>query len=113
MVVTPHLEDVWGSGGIVPPFLTSALDGGEWPALLPCRFTLRGKTPRFLVGRMLDEPQGQSGRYGEEKSLFPLTRMEPQLLGTPPRSLVPMSTELSWLPVILCDLYKQLHYIYV
>jgi hypothetical protein len=23
-------EDVWGSGGIAPPFLTSALDEGEW-----------------------------------------------------------------------------------
>jgi hypothetical protein len=25
-------EGVWGSGGIAPPFLTSALDGGEWSA---------------------------------------------------------------------------------
>jgi hypothetical protein len=23
-------EDIWGSGGIAPPFLTSALDEGEW-----------------------------------------------------------------------------------
>jgi hypothetical protein len=23
-------EDVWGSEGIAPPFLTSALDGSEW-----------------------------------------------------------------------------------
>lgn len=22
--------DVWGSGGIVPPFFTSAMDGSEW-----------------------------------------------------------------------------------
>jgi hypothetical protein len=29
----------WGSGGIAPPFLTSALDGGEWSASRPCRFT--------------------------------------------------------------------------
>jgi hypothetical protein len=27
-----------GSGGIAPPFLTSALDGGEWSASRPCRF---------------------------------------------------------------------------
>jgi hypothetical protein len=28
-----------GSGGIAPPFLISALDGGEWSASRPCRFT--------------------------------------------------------------------------
>jgi hypothetical protein len=28
-------EDVWGSGGIAPPFLISALDGGEWSAWRP------------------------------------------------------------------------------
>jgi hypothetical protein len=26
----PHHEDVLGSGGIAPSFLTSALDGAEW-----------------------------------------------------------------------------------
>jgi hypothetical protein len=29
---------MWGSGGIAPSFLTSALDGGEWSASRPCRF---------------------------------------------------------------------------
>jgi hypothetical protein len=28
----PHHEDIWGSGGIAPPLLTSTLDGGEWLA---------------------------------------------------------------------------------
>jgi hypothetical protein len=28
-------EDVWGSGGIAPSFLTSALVGGEWSSLPP------------------------------------------------------------------------------
>jgi hypothetical protein len=28
-----------GSGGIAPPFLTSALDGGEWSASRADRFT--------------------------------------------------------------------------
>jgi hypothetical protein len=32
-------EDVWGSGGTVPPFLTTALDGGEWSASRPGRLT--------------------------------------------------------------------------
>jgi hypothetical protein len=29
----------WGSGGIAPRFLTSALDGGEWSASGTSRFT--------------------------------------------------------------------------
>jgi hypothetical protein len=35
----PRHEDVWGSGDIAPPFLTLALDGGEWSASCPSRFT--------------------------------------------------------------------------
>jgi hypothetical protein len=31
-------EDTWGSGGIAPPFLTSALERGEWSASRPGRF---------------------------------------------------------------------------
>jgi hypothetical protein len=37
--VVPGLEDMWGSGGIVPLFLTSALDGNEWLASRPDCFT--------------------------------------------------------------------------
>jgi hypothetical protein len=33
----PRYEDVRGSGGITPPFLTSALDGSEWSASCPGR----------------------------------------------------------------------------
>jgi hypothetical protein len=36
-------EDTWGTGGIAPSFLTSALDGGEWSVSRPSRFTPRGK----------------------------------------------------------------------
>jgi hypothetical protein len=32
-------KHAWGSGGIVPPFLTSAQGGNEWSASRPCRFT--------------------------------------------------------------------------
>jgi hypothetical protein len=28
-------EDIWGSSGAAPSFLTSALHGGEWSALTP------------------------------------------------------------------------------
>jgi hypothetical protein len=35
----------WGSGGIAPPFLTSALDGGEWSASRPCCFIPGERAP--------------------------------------------------------------------
>jgi hypothetical protein len=35
---TSRHEDVWESGGVAPPFLTSSLDGGEW-SIRPCRST--------------------------------------------------------------------------
>jgi hypothetical protein len=41
-------EDVCESEGIAPPFLTSVLDGGEWLASCPCRFT-SGKEPPVLI----------------------------------------------------------------
>jgi hypothetical protein len=39
---------VWGSGGIAPPFLTSALDGGEWSASRPGRY-IPGKKPLVSI----------------------------------------------------------------
>jgi hypothetical protein len=41
----PRHEDVWGTGGIAPSFLTSALDGGEWSASNPGRFTPGERAP--------------------------------------------------------------------
>jgi hypothetical protein len=35
----PRYEDVPESRSIAPPFLTLAVDGGEWSASRPCRFT--------------------------------------------------------------------------
>jgi hypothetical protein len=35
---------VW-IGGIAPPFLTSAIDGGEWSPSRPCRFTFGESAP--------------------------------------------------------------------
>jgi hypothetical protein len=37
-----------GSGGTAPSFLTSELDGGEWSASRPGRFT-PGKEPPVLI----------------------------------------------------------------
>jgi hypothetical protein len=44
---------------IVPPFLISALDGGEWLA----------SRPRYPLDRTLSGPQSRSGPLGEEKNL--------------------------------------------
>jgi hypothetical protein len=35
------MKAYWGSGGIDPRIMTSALDGGEWLASRPCRFAPR------------------------------------------------------------------------
>jgi hypothetical protein len=43
-------EDICGSGGIAPPFLTSALDWGERSAWSPCRFTPGERAPGGRVG---------------------------------------------------------------
>jgi hypothetical protein len=58
-------------GGIDPPVLTLALDGGEWSASCPWHFTLR-ETARYSMYRRLGGSQNQSGHYEEEKNLLPL-----------------------------------------
>jgi hypothetical protein len=37
--------ETWGSGGIAPPFLTSALEGVEWSAPRPSRVTRGERAP--------------------------------------------------------------------
>jgi hypothetical protein len=44
-----------GSGGIGPPFFTSALYGGEWSASCPCSSTSWGNSPRYPLDRRLGE----------------------------------------------------------
>jgi hypothetical protein len=39
------MKAYWGSGGVVPLSLTSALQGGEWSASRPGRFTPRERDP--------------------------------------------------------------------
>jgi hypothetical protein len=86
--------DVWGSGGIDPPFLTSALDSGEWPASCSCRFTPRERAPdtHWIGGRMA--PRAGLGRCGVETNLLPLPGIEPR--PSSPSPIIP--TELSRLP---------------
>jgi hypothetical protein len=38
-IEAPRQEDLWGSGGLAPTFLTSALDGGKWSVSHLVRFT--------------------------------------------------------------------------
>jgi hypothetical protein len=59
----------WGSGGIAPPFLTSALDGGVWSASGPCSFTPGERAP---VTHSIGDCVGpRTGLDVVEKSLDP------------------------------------------
>jgi hypothetical protein len=58
--------------------LTSALDGGEWPALRFSHFTLGRSLSRYLFCRSLIGPQSHSERYEEGKTLLPLPGNKPQ-----------------------------------
>jgi hypothetical protein len=75
-------------------FLTSALDGSEWSAWGPGRFSPR-KGPRYPLGRKLGGPKSRSIRGGEEKiKSVPLPGIEPSRRA---RGLVTILTEISLL----------------
>jgi hypothetical protein len=84
-------EDVWGSGGIVLPFFTSALKGA--PAAFPQRIRCIGDRAETHI---------RSGHYGEGNNFLHLSGNEPQLLRHPARSLVSIPTELSRMVSGLC-----------
>jgi hypothetical protein len=65
------------SGGIAPPFLISALDGDEWSALRPCRFT-PGETAPFphCIGGWMGPRSCLSAM--ERRKILPLLGIEPQ-----------------------------------
>jgi hypothetical protein len=57
-------------------FLTLALDGGEWSASRPGRFTPRERAPgTHWIGGWVG-PQSHSGHSGEEKNSQPLPQIE-------------------------------------
>jgi hypothetical protein len=68
MCLISHV-DIWESGGIAPPFLTSALDEGEWSVSRPGLFIPGEIDPRYPLDRRLVGPDNRSGRYEEEKNL--------------------------------------------
>jgi hypothetical protein len=57
--------------GTAPLFLTSALDGNEWPVSRHGPFTPGGKSSRYLLDRRLGGPQGLPTRCGVEINLAP------------------------------------------
>jgi hypothetical protein len=65
----PRQEDVWRSGGIALPFLTSALHEGEWSASGYCLSVPRGKSIRFPLDKRVNGPQFRSGLHLIKKYL--------------------------------------------
>jgi hypothetical protein len=61
-----------GSGSIAPPFFTWALDGGEWSASRPRRFTPRGSAPG--THRRLGEPRANLDAVEKKKSCTAVNR---------------------------------------
>jgi hypothetical protein len=64
-----------GGGCIVPPFLTSAQDGGE-RLHIPSTVTT-GKDPQYLLIRWLGWPNTLFGRNGEKKTLASIENRTP------------------------------------
>jgi hypothetical protein len=91
-------EDIWDSGGIAPPFMTSALDrvSGQLHALAALPM---GKEPVVPTDCRLGGPRSWSGRYGEEKILAPAKNWTPTI------QPITILTELSWL--LTWKLYRQ------
>jgi hypothetical protein len=64
----PRDRDVWRCGGISPPFITSALDGDEWPASCPGRFIPGERPPACTLDRGPGRPR--AGPDAVEKGKF-------------------------------------------
>jgi hypothetical protein len=68
-----------GSGGIVPPFLTS--EQMEVKCGLYGLATLAaGRSIHFLFNRRMDMPQSWFGRFGEEINFLPLLLFKPKII---------------------------------
>jgi hypothetical protein len=68
----PCHEDIWGSRGIAPPFLTSTLDVSEWSCSRPCRFTPRERGPStHWIGGWVG-PRAGLDALEKKKKILPL-----------------------------------------
>jgi hypothetical protein len=70
-----HEDNIWGNGGIVPPFSTSALDGREGSASRP--LYPQEKNTRYPLDGRLDALQSRPGRYKEKENLVPAGNRTP------------------------------------
>jgi hypothetical protein len=62
-----------GSRGTALPFLTSAIDGGEWSASCPGRFTFVERAPgSHWIGGWVGPTVGLDAVGSKEKSLTPI-----------------------------------------
>jgi hypothetical protein len=67
----------WGSGGIAPPFLTLALDGGEQSASQPGHFTPRERMPGTnWIGGWVGPRAGLDAVH--KRKILPMLGTEPQ-----------------------------------
>jgi hypothetical protein len=87
-LIKHHAMRKCGSGGIAPPFLTSALGGGEWSASRPGPAP-RGKSPRYPFDRRLVGPTAGLSAVQKRKISYPAGK---QTLAVQP---VAIPTELS------------------
>jgi hypothetical protein len=71
------MKTYWGSGGIAPPFLTSALDGGEWSFSRTGRFTPGERSPGTLWRGGWVSPRAGLDAVEKEKML-PIPGIEPR-----------------------------------
>jgi hypothetical protein len=79
------MKTYWGGWGITPAVLTSQLDGSEWSAPYPGRFT----HSTHCIGGWVGLSQSRCCRVG--KNLLPLPGTEPRLSSPQP---IAVSTEL-------------------
>jgi hypothetical protein len=89
----PCHEDVCGNGSMAPRFLTSAIDGGEWPSSCPGRFTPGERAPRYPLDRSWVGPRDGLGA-GVQKNLLAPPEIESRPSSPQPADI---PTELSWL----------------
>jgi hypothetical protein len=86
---------VWESGGIAPPFLTLALDGGEWVTFTPLPLYSQGNSIRYQMYRRFWRASDRLDVMEKRQQSFPYQESNSRLLGCPVHSAVAIPIELS------------------
>jgi hypothetical protein len=79
----PHHSGEWGNEEIAPPFLASALDGAQWQASRPSRFTPAENAPSAHLIRDWVGPRAGLDATEKKKMTCPCRESKP---GSPARS---------------------------